>query len=88
MVEKHGGVGLQSVEIRKKAHATNVNLYGSESPFGNVDIQKKAKETCLKKYGVECSLLSDEVRNKILRTTMERYHVSHYSKSNMFKTSI
>ena len=56
-----------------KIAQTNLEKYGSISPFGNREIQEKAAKTILKKYGVDHPTRSKEIREKIQQTCKEKY---------------
>jgi hypothetical protein len=62
--------------------------YGVDNPFKLKVIQENIKKTNLKKYGFECSLLNDGVMAKSTKTNIEKYGVNHFSKSDIFKSSL
>lgn len=59
-------------EKRDNTKKTNVEKYGSASPFGNKDVQNKIRETMDARYGGH-SAASPEVQAKMKRTLLERY---------------
>ena len=85
--------GLQdqkSEEDRNKAKYqnmanTNLEKYGSISPFGSKEIQEKAQNTLKRSYGVDHPLKSSLIKEKIKGTMKERYGVDHALQSNEFK---
>ena len=73
--------GLQdqkSEEDRNKAKYqnmanTNLEKYGSISPFGNKEIQEKIAKTIKSQYGCTHITRSPKIRQKIQQTCLERY---------------
>lgn len=69
---------LKSKEQRSKSkfdkiQQTNLERYGSISPFGNKEIQEKATKTILENYGVDHPTRSKKIREKIQYTCKNKY---------------
>lgn len=56
---------------------TNLDKYGSVSPWGNKDSYKKAKLTMKERYGSEHSMHCEELKDKYQKTMLERYGVTN-----------
>lgn len=64
--------GLKEKKLNKRKQ-TNLERYGSESPFSDKKVQEKSKETIKKKYGVDNVLKNKEIREQINITNLKRY---------------
>lgn len=75
-------------EIREKTIKTNLEKYGTKTPFESEIVKEKAKQTSLKKYGVENPNQSEVVREKIKETNLKRYGTPIASQSEIIKAKI
>jgi hypothetical protein len=68
-------------ELRKeKIKNTNLEKYGSVSPFGNQEIREKSKTSIIERYGVENYFSTKEFQDKISNLNIEKYGVSSFKK--------
>lgn len=84
MIEKYGGVGYGSKEIKGKIENTNLKRYGTIHCMQNAELQEKAKNTNIEKYGVAIPLQSKETMEKFKNTMLKRYGVEHALQSKHF----
>lgn len=73
------------LEISKKTKRTNLQRYGTETPWYSEEGRQKSKETCLKKYGVEHWSNTDDVKNKKAKTVLKHFGVDVPFKSELVK---
>ena len=84
MMEKYGGIGYASKEIREKIDSTTMERHGCVHCMQNKESREKAKETNLRRYGTTSPTKSKEVQEKIKKTMLERYGVEHALQSKRF----
>lgn len=88
MLKKYGGKGFASPEIRKRIEETNLEKFGSKSPFGSKEVQDKIKNTNLDKYGVENVFSSEEIKEKIKETNLATFGFENAMKSEEVKSKV
>lgn len=88
MLKKYGGTGLASPEIRKRIEETNLEKFGSKSPFGSKEIQEKVKKTNLDKYGVENVFSSEKIKEKIKETNLSNFGFENVMQSEEVKCKV
>lgn len=66
---------LQVPEIREKIESTNLEKYGSISPFGSKDVRQKSKYSVTSRYGVDNVSQIQEVKDKKKDTFFESFGV-------------
>lgn len=86
-IRKHGGCGLQVAETKEKAHKTNLERRGVETPFSDAEVVEKIKITQYKKYG-GIGLGSPVTSEKITNSLKERYGVESPTKSETIKQKV
>lgn len=69
-IERYGGIGLQSKQIKDKAQKTNKIKYGCKAPMQNKEIYEKVRKTQEEKYG-GIGLQSPITRKKIEERNLE-----------------
>ena len=84
LIQKYGGVGLQSKIIKEKAQKTNLEKYGCETPFENKEVYEKIRKTQEDRYG-GIGMASDATRQKIEATNMKIRGVRNPSQSDEIK---
>ena len=84
LINKYGGVGLQSSYIKNKVQNTNIDKYGVPIPFQNKEIYKKIRKTQVEKYG-GIGLASESTKEKINNSILEKYGVINPSQSEEIK---
>ena len=86
-LERYGGRGLQSKEIKNKVTTTNLERYGVENPIESEEIKEKIKQTNLERYdGIGFG--SKKISGKIKQTNLERYGVENPIESEEIKEKI
>ena len=88
MLKKYGGTGLASPEIRRRIEETNIEKFGSKSPFGSKEVQEKVKQTNLDKYGVENVFSSEEIKEKIKETNLSNFGFENAMQSEEVKSKV
>jgi hypothetical protein len=83
--QKHGD---ENYNNKEKFQKTNIEKYGSKSPFGNEEIQSKAKNSTKEKYGEECVFSLDSFQKKAESTFIEKYGVNRPLKSDTIKEKV
>ena len=63
----------QSVEVKSKISATNLERYGAKSPLGSTVLRAKGRETSLRNWGTEWHVQSPEGKAARIKTNLERY---------------
>ncbi len=63
-LEKFGGIGLQSPELKEKIYTTNLLKYGYKVPTQNKDVIENAKRTWYNKM-YEILITTDRLENKV-----------------------
>lgn len=76
-INRYGGIGLESEEIRDKIRSTMKVRYGSENPVQSEVIKSRIQETNYSRYGFKNPIQSEEVKSKIRETCMEKYGVPY-----------
>ena len=84
LINKYGGIGLQSPEIKAKAQDTNVEKYGFHAPMMNKDVYQKVRQTQNEKYG-GIGMASECTRNKIENTNLKIRGVRNPSQDDKIK---
>ena len=77
-LERYGGSGLGSPEIRQKIEATNIEKYNAINPFQNEEVKQKCKDTRLKKYGDS----NFNNRDRAKETCLDKYGTDHQMKNS------
>lgn len=72
LLNKYGGSGYKSQEIREKIKRTNIKKYGVEHTAQNNDVKNKMLNTKRKLYG-GIGMDSPIIREKVVKTNKERY---------------
>jgi hypothetical protein len=62
---------LQVATYKKDREITNMQKYGSISPFGSYEIRNKIKKTNLEKWGVENIFQSEDIKDLIKQKNIE-----------------
>lgn len=62
---------------------TNLERYGSSTPFSSNTIKEKIKQTNLERYGVENPMQCKHIQNKSKQTNLERYGAENPSMSKL-----
>ena len=65
-------------EACAKRTATNLNLYGTDNPFGNSQVKDKIKNTMNEKYGVDYAGQSVDLRRRSQQAVFSKYGVLNY----------
>ena len=86
-MEKYGGIGLGSDELKEKIKLTMMENYGVDNPLKNDDIKEKQKQTCIEKYG-GYTLSSPTLREKVKDTLLLKYNVENVSQINDVKDKV
>ena len=71
MLDKYGGIGLQSKQLKDNSEVTNFKKYGCKNVFESMTIKNKSKKTKLKKYGNR--YYSNPIKTK--HTVLKKYGV-------------
>jgi len=87
-ISKPDIVKLTNEEINENRRRTNLEKYGSISPFGNKEIRDKSKQTLIDRWGVDSPLKSDEIKEKFKNTMLDRWGVDNPLKSDDIVKSI
>jgi len=61
----------QSTQLKREE--TNIERYGTKTPFLNETVKEKIKTTMIEKYGVESPLQSSDILQKTIETNLARY---------------
>lgn len=83
-IERYGGIGFASLELRSKYKATNARIHGNE----NYNNKEKREQTCLEKYGEISYFKTDEFKEQYKRICIEKYGTDNASKSEIVKEKI
>ena len=67
---------MKDKSIKAKVEKTNIERYGSVSPFGSEDVHKKSVEKFVERYGAKSYNVTDAFKEKSLKTLNDRYGVS------------
>ena len=75
---------------KEKKEKTNLEKFGSISPFGSVDIQNKAKSSVKEKFGVENVFNLKEIQEKAKESRIKKFnvpycgerHITHFDEYN------
>lgn len=65
-------------EACAKRAATNLNLYGTDNPFGNSQVKDKIKNTMNERYGVDYAGQSMELQHRVQQAVLSKYGVLNY----------
>lgn len=65
-------------EACAKRAATNLNLYGTDNPFGNSQVKDKIKNTMSERYGVDYAGQSMELQHRVQQAVLSKYGVLNY----------
>jgi hypothetical protein len=71
-----------------KRNQTNLERYGSISPFGAKATHEKSRLTNLERYGVEKPLQSEQSKEKFKTTSLERFGTEHPFQNQSIKDKI
>ena len=77
------GCSLRSSDRRSKIDETNLQKYGSRSPFGSRRIQKKSRKTVQEKYNVDNISQHADVKSKIKQTLFNTRNKNANSKQQI-----
>ena len=77
-----------SKEIKEKRYKTNLDRYGSISPFGNIQVQQKSQQTLKANYGVDNPMHSEEIKNTLKQANLEKYGVEYSFQAKEIKEKI
>lgn len=72
-IERHGGIGNASAEIREKQRHTMLERYGVENSLELEDVRNKIKATLIERYGADTTFGSEIIKEKARRTIKEKY---------------
>jgi hypothetical protein len=87
-IDRYGGIGMASKDIRLKTKSTNIKKYGVENVFQSDLIKDKIKFSVFKKYGVDHTSQLDSTKNKIRNTLKEKYGNEVYTKTDNYKIKV
>ena len=88
LVERYGVDCVAHLEsATAKRRETNLERYGSVSPFGNKEIQNRIKKNFIEKYGTH-PRSTEAVKNKMKQTCLSKYGVDNVSKAVEIKEKI
>lgn len=84
IMEKYGGVGLSSKDIKERALKTNLERYGATNPLARgTEPFNKRNNTVLEKYNVSNVFQDNSIKDKIRKTWISNYGVDNPSKSEI-----
>lgn len=83
-VERYGGIGFASEEIREKIKLTKEKRYADKQYNNN----EQRKQTCLERYGSEYYFKSEQFKQQYKNVCLEKYGVDNASKSEIIKQKI
>lgn len=83
-IERHGGIGFASKEIREKSNLTKEKRYADKHYNNN----EQRKQTCLERYGNEYYFKSEQFKQQYKNVCLEKYGVDNASKSEIIKQKI
>jgi len=70
-------------ERKEKTRTTNLQKYGTISPFGNEIVRQKSKNTHIEKYGEENYFSTEEFQQKSKNTNIKKYGVTSFKKAHI-----
>jgi hypothetical protein len=73
----------QNTQRKEKIKTTNLEKYGSISPFGNETVRQKSKNTNIIKYGEENYFSTNEFKQKNKNTNIKKYGTDSFKKSHI-----
>lgn len=88
VLEKHGGFGMASKEIRDKIESTNLEKFGSKCSLKDPEVNAKARKTTKEKYGVDYALQSKKIYDETVETLNKRYGVEHALQNENIKNKM